>query len=153
MSFFGKLGFTRREKITICTLCLAILAGSFVRNHRKDLYSSGSDVLAHEDSLKIQILGTITGENANKDNPNPLKISEKQEIINPFPVNINDATAEELMILPGIGQVLAENIVEYRNRHGEFTVIDSILKVPGIGKKRLELIKDKITLSKTISEE
>ena len=153
MSFFGKLGFTRREKVTICILCLTILAGSFIKNHRQDLISANSDVLTHEDSLKIQNLESYSGKIPKKSEQKLQKTTEKQEYNNQFPVNINSATAEELIILPGIGLVLAENIVEYRNTHGEFTAIDSILNVPGIGNKRLELIKDKITISKTISEE
>lgn len=48
-------------------------------------------------------------------------------------VNINTASAELLDTLPGIGEVKAKAIVDYRNQHGLFQRIDEIMKVPGIG--------------------
>ena len=61
-------------------------------------------------------------------------------------VNINFASRSELMDLPGIGSVLAERIVEYRNQYGAFSRIEDIKKVSGIGEKRFESIMDKITV-------
>ena len=61
-------------------------------------------------------------------------------------ININSASRSELMDLPGIGSVLAERIVEYRNQYGAFSAIEDIRKVSGIGEKRFEAIMDKITV-------
>lgn len=61
-------------------------------------------------------------------------------------VNLNTATKEELMTLPGIGQTYAEHIVDYREKYGSFSSVDQLLNVPGIGKKRLESILDLITI-------
>ena len=61
-------------------------------------------------------------------------------------ININTATRAELMDLPGIGEVLAGRIVDYRNRYGNYTRIDDIMRVSGIGEKRFETIMDKITV-------
>lgn len=47
-------------------------------------------------------------------------------------LNINTATAEQLMELPGIGQSKADSIIEYRNTQGEFTTIDDLMNIPGI---------------------
>lgn len=52
-------------------------------------------------------------------------------------VNINSATAKELMLLPGIGKITAENIIAYRTQNGNFTTVDDLLKVKGLGKKTL----------------
>ncbi|MGB9596964.1 MAG: ComEA family DNA-binding protein [Candidatus Poribacteria bacterium] len=60
-------------------------------------------------------------------------------------ININTATIDELVQLPGIGKVKAKNIVEYRNKNGNFTEIDELLNVNGIGEKTLDKIKDFIT--------
>ena len=59
-------------------------------------------------------------------------------------VNINTANASTLQILPGIGPVLSERIIEYRNQNGLFGIIDDIKDVSGIGEKKFEGIKDLI---------
>ena len=63
-----------------------------------------------------------------------------------FPVNINTADAVTLTALPGIGQVLAERILAYRQQNGPFRVIEEITKVEGIGEKKAEAILDLITI-------
>lgn len=61
-------------------------------------------------------------------------------------INLNSASLEELKTLPGIGQVKAEAIVEYRNTVGNFNSTEQITEVSGIGKATLEKIKAKITV-------
>lgn len=61
-------------------------------------------------------------------------------------ININTASKEKLTELNGIGEVLAERIIEYRNQH-EFTSIEDIQEVSGIGEKKFETIKDVITVN------
>ena len=63
-----------------------------------------------------------------------------------FPVNINTADADTLTALPGIGRVLAERIVAYRQQNGSFRAIEEITKVEGIGEKKAEAILDLITV-------
>ncbi|MBI4722850.1 MAG: ComEA family DNA-binding protein [Candidatus Stahlbacteria bacterium] len=61
-------------------------------------------------------------------------------------ININTAQEQELIALPGIGPALAKRIIDYRERNNGFKTTDDIIKVWGIGKKKLQLIKDKITI-------
>lgn len=63
-----------------------------------------------------------------------------------FPVNINTADVDTLTALPGIGQVLAERILAYRQQNGPFRAIEEIMKVEGIGEKKAEAILDLITV-------
>ena len=64
---------------------------------------------------------------------------KKEEVT--FPVNINTATARELEALPGIGEVIAQRIVDYRNTNGPFHSVDELINIKGIGEKKLADLK------------
>ena len=61
-------------------------------------------------------------------------------------ININTATAGELVKLNGIGESKAAAIIKYRNEHGGFKSVDELVNVSGIGEKTLEKIRDFITV-------
>jgi len=62
------------------------------------------------------------------------------------PVNLNQAGVADLQGLPGVGPALAERIVAYRDAEGPFQSIDQLAEVKGIGTKKLEKLKDNVTL-------
>ena len=62
-------------------------------------------------------------------------------------IDINAAAAEELTALPGIGEVLAQRIVDYRDTHGGFASIEELMNVSGIGEKRFAAIRDLVTVN------
>lgn len=68
-------------------------------------------------------------------------------------ININTASTEELIKLPGVGQVLARRIVDFREENGPFKKIIDLMKVKGIGEKNFQKIKDKITVGKVAKKE
>ncbi len=61
-------------------------------------------------------------------------------------ININTASVQELTSLPGIGQVLAQRIVDHRSKYGPFDAIGELANVEGIGLQKLEAIWQYITV-------
>jgi competence protein ComEA len=61
-------------------------------------------------------------------------------------VNINSAGAEELALLPRVGAVVAQRIVEFREQNGRFSEPADLMLVEGIGEKTFELIEPWIAL-------
>ena len=61
-------------------------------------------------------------------------------------INVNTATVEELQWLPGVGEKIAQNIVDFRQANGPFSSLDDLLKITGIGERRLEEIKPFLSL-------
>lgn len=79
------------------------------------------------------------------DKVNSENLDDNGQITNLNKININTATVEELSEnLSGIGETIAKRIVEYREHNGEFTNIEDIKNVSGIGDKMFESIKDLI---------
>ncbi len=71
----------------------------------------------------------------NKDQPQQ-SVEDKPTLL-----NINTASAEELESLSGIGPQMAKRIIQYRKEHGNFTSVDALTEVKGLGEKTLEKLK------------
>lgn len=67
------------------------------------------------------------------------KINSRQ-ILAEKSINLNKASKQELMSLPGIGEATAENIIALRKKIGGFRKPEDLLKVKGIGSKKLDKI-------------
>ena len=61
-------------------------------------------------------------------------------------IPLNRADATQLQDLPGVGPVLAERIVAYRDANGPFQAVEDLLEVPGIGEAKLAAMRDLVTV-------
>lgn len=61
-------------------------------------------------------------------------------------ININGANLDQLDSLPGVGQVTARKIIEYREKRGFFKRIDELKEIDGIGDKKFDQLKDKLSV-------
>ncbi len=84
-------------------------------------------------ALAVLTLGTVP----------PLSAAEENG-----PIDLNRATARELIQLPGVGEVIAKRIVDFREEHGPFKRVEDLMKVKGIGEKSLERIRPYIRIGK-----
>ncbi len=72
-----------------------------------------------------------------------LQLQEQPSMLS---VNINKATAEELDAIRGIGPVLADRIIKFREQNGAFKSVDDLSKVRGINGSKFQKIKDQVTV-------
>ena len=64
----------------------------------------------------------------------------------PVRININMATAAELELLPGVGEVIAERIVRFREENGPFRSVDDLIHVEGISDGAIDEFRDQVTV-------
>lgn len=62
------------------------------------------------------------------------------------PVSLNAATAEQLDALDGVGPSTAQKILDFRTAHGGFSSVDDLAQIPGIGPKKLESLRQQVTV-------
>ncbi|ABX42321.1 helix-hairpin-helix domain-containing protein [Lachnoclostridium phytofermentans] len=79
---------------------------------------------------------------------NPTGKEKNDESSNKTKVNINKATKEELMTIPGIGEAKALSIISYRTEHGLFSTIEELQNISGIKSAVFNRMKDFITVGK-----
>ena len=74
-------------------------------------------------------------------------VSQETFLPDVTPVDLNAADAQMLDELPGIGEVLAQRILSYREEHGGFESVDELLEVSGIGPKTMEGLRERVTVN------
>lgn len=100
-----------------------------------------------EDGMKVNIPNIkhkLENEIISTENENG--IIENMENKNSVKINLNKATLAELCELPGVGESLAQRIVDYRKENGNFKKIEDLKNVSGFGDKKYESIKEYIVV-------
>ncbi|MGI9287309.1 MAG: ComEA family DNA-binding protein [Pseudomonadales bacterium] len=77
---------------------------------------------------------------------NPTESSAVAAVVQFEKINVNNADAEMLTALNGVGSVKAQSIVEYRNQNGRFKTAEDLLAVDGIGQATVAKNKDRIVV-------
>jgi comEA protein len=135
MSLFS---FTRQEQITILFLALALLIGSIVTLvKRRD--PTFAPELHLEERVVREVNDTVATDEWNQE-------PEQCDTLSLGKVDVNRATAEELMKLPGIGPKMAHRIVSHRESRGAFQTTEDLKEVKGIGDKTLERLRPHIKI-------
>lgn len=64
----------------------------------------------------------------------------------PAPLDLNAATSEQLQTLPGVGEVTARRILDWRAQHGSFTAVEQLREIEGIGERRLAALREYVVV-------
>lgn len=116
---------TRRQHIGIFLLSAVIFLSGYI------VYSQKSE--------PVNYVPAARNESNNTNSTNDVKKSGQ-------PVNINNASLEDLDTLPGIGEKTAQKIIDYRKSNGLFKTKEAIMDVSGIGESKYSQIKDLISI-------
>ena len=145
-----RFGFTRNEVALILFLSLSLMAGAGIRWIRSAgregteippaYFYAASDSEFAARSLVAAADTALPGP-ATRSRPSPHKPA-----LPSAGIDINSATAADLVQLPGIGDAYARRIVAYRDGHGRFSRIDDIMRVSGIGPKKFQALRPFVTV-------
>jgi comEA protein len=136
-----RLGFTRNEIIVVGLLCAGLTAGTAVRMFRSTPQGQRFFPYAATDSTFEE--GARAFHRALRARTD----TGAAHTAAPRAVDLNDATAPELIALPGIGPAMAGRILAYRKEHGRFTSVDELDRVQGIGPATLRRLRPFIHLN------
>ncbi len=155
------LGVTKSELFFIAIVIVGLIAGIIIKmTGEKDTHSIGRQidmVYRALDSLAEVEKTTYTGADLRGNKirqlvagdtvvkPDEIFPASKKKTLPSAPVNINTASKEELMKLPGVGSATAEKIIAYRSIHPFYKPSD-IMKIKGIGKKKFAKMKQYIVV-------
>ena len=108
---------------------------------KSELYLQGRDSLFFELKKKADSIYYATVANSVSSSNKNVKIGRNLSAKVVSKVNINKASSSEIQKIPGIGPVLAQRVIDFRNKNGKFEIIDDLMDVKGIGSKKLEKIR------------
>lgn len=160
------LDFTKSEKQAILITVIIITAAGILQLSRSYFikpplydYSKSDSIFARLSNKPTSF--SETKKDSSKEN-NPTAISEitrnysrknnttikieNKNVLEFRSININTASCQDFERLPYIGNVIANRIINYRETNGIFTTIDDLLKVKGIGPKKMGKIKPYLSL-------
>lgn len=149
---FNKLNFTKTEARVLLILLAVMIAGLGLKLYVNNDTGGTNFDKEKADRIIKRSAGTLVTDTISKESKEltkndstetkSKKKSKKGENLAQKSININTASKDVLMQLPGVGKSTAEKIIEYRETQGSFKRIEDIMKIKGIGQKKFDKMKE-----------
>ena len=147
--FSDWLALTSTERKVILFLSGTVFLGAGIRLYQETFPSVPKFDYTASDST-FAALSEKEPEEASTDESIVVETNEEESVAEDDTatsrVNINSASKQELMTLPGIGEVMSDRIIAYRTDVSPFRSIEELRKIKGLSKKKLEQLVPFITL-------
>ncbi len=127
------LALTKTEKRVILFLVCTLLVGGGIRLYQQAFPSPSRFDYRTSDSTFSALSAETVGDSSESIKGTTVAL------------NINTATKQELMALLGIGEIIANRIIQYRQESGAFASVEDLRAIKGMSGKRLERLKPLIT--------
>lgn len=164
--------FISKKYSIFVTLALALLTGTIIWREIEKMDNASQTIVIHsapemvttavqsEEKIVITLKKEVTTKlhsskstNSTKMTNNTTEILEAHTTPVTIYVNINNASADELIQINGIGEHLAEQIILYREENGGFRNIEELVNISGIGEKVFEKIRDYVYVENPVYDE
>ena len=136
--------FTKQERLIIVFLIAGLLIGGGARifhspagfnpNSAEELRSIEKQIIEKSKTIDSLILESEKNFITHGENEDSKLLKRDIKLKS---IDINNAGIEDLILLPNVGPALANRIIEYRKKNGRFQTIEALLKVKGIGEKKV----------------
>jgi competence ComEA-like helix-hairpin-helix protein len=151
-----KIGFTETEIKVLFFLIFTFTAGLLYKTYQ--INPEKTDYRRFDYSAEEKLFEQLSNDKADvKDSTKDKDVDSKQEVLDfntsnfhkkeavKLPgeksINLNTAGIKDLVILPGIGEIIAQRIIDLRKKKGRFNSLDELLEVRGIGKTRFSKVE------------
>ncbi len=138
--------FTKNEQKIFLFLSVVFIAGVSIKAYRayfapqpvRQFDYSALDKEFEERSKHLTLISSYDGRNDFTMSKAAPGVKKK--------INLNAATKDELVSLPGIGENIAEQILIYRDEHGSFSSVEQLRKIKGIGAKKFQKLRPYVSV-------
>jgi competence ComEA-like helix-hairpin-helix protein len=131
------IALTKTERKVVLFLVITLLAGAGIRLYQSMSPSAPQFDYSASDSTFAALSAAPEDSSAGSVKEGVGDASGK--------LNINTATKQQLLDLPGVGEVTADRILTYRTETGKFSNVDELRAIKGMSKKKLETLRPLIT--------